>query len=122
MSLGRPQTLQFRLLLRAAVSILFALVLFGVATVLLVGHELRGSLDTALRQRAQDVAELAVTAPAVLRDPGAFESPDSGRQLAVEVIDAHGRILARSLTLGAEVLPEDQLVHAALRQARTGVE
>ena len=32
----------------------------------------------------------------------------SGRAIAVEVIDAHGRILARSLTLGAALLPEDQ--------------
>ena len=67
------------------------------------------------------MAELAVTAPSVLRDPGAFESPDSGRQLAVEVIDAHGRILARSLTLGSEILPEDSIVAQALRHGRTGV-
>ena len=39
MSLGRPQTLRFRLVLAAAGSILVALVLFGAATVLLVGHE-----------------------------------------------------------------------------------
>ena len=64
MKLGRPQTLRFRLVLAAAGSILVALVLFGVATVLVVGHELRGSLDSALRQRAQEVAELAVSAPA----------------------------------------------------------
>ena len=38
MSLGRPQTLRFRLVLAAAGSILVALVLFGVATVVLVGH------------------------------------------------------------------------------------
>lgn len=96
--------------------------LFAVVTVLVVGSELRGSLDTALRQRAEDVAQLAVSAPAVLRDPGALESPASGRQLAVEVIDSRGRILARSLTLGAELLPQDRSVRAALRQGRTGVE
>ncbi|MGA8722100.1 MAG: hypothetical protein WB557_29125, partial [Solirubrobacteraceae bacterium] len=81
--------------------------LFGVSTVLVVGHELRSSLDSALRQRAAEVAELAVSAPAVLTDPGALESPVSGRAIAVQVIDAHGRILARSLTLGAALLPED---------------
>lgn len=89
---------------------------------LVVGAELRGSLDTALRQRAQDVAQLAVSAPAVLRDPGALDGPGSSRQLAVEVIDSRGRILARSLTLGGEVLPQDRIVLAALRHGLTGVQ
>ena len=122
MSLGRPQTLRFRLVLAAAGSILVAIVLFGGATVLLVGHELRSSLDSALRQRAQEVAELAVSAPAVLNAPGGLESPVSGRQIAVEVIDARGRILARSLTLGAGLLPEDRLARAARVSGATGVE
>jgi two-component system, OmpR family, sensor kinase len=122
MSLRRPQTLRFRLVLAAAGSILVALVVFGVATVLLVGHELRGSLDTALRQRAQEVAELAISAPAVLSTPGALETPVSGRQIAVEVLDSHGRILARSLTLGAGVLPVDSLARAAIASGATGFE
>ena len=122
MSSWRPQTLRFRLVLAAAGSILVALVLFGVATVLLVGRELRSSLDSALRQRAQEVAELAISAPAVLNSPGALESPVSGREIAVEVIDAHGRILARSLTLGAGLLPEDRLAHAAIASGATGFE
>ena len=116
-----PRTLRVRLAAATAVSILAAVVVFAIVTVIVVGHELRGSLDTALRQRAQEVAELAVTAPSVLRDPGAFESPDSGRQLAVEVIDSHGRILARSLTLGSEILPQDSIVGQALTHGRTGV-
>jgi signal transduction histidine kinase len=116
------RTLRARLAAAAVASILAAVVLFAVVTVLVVGSELRGSLDTALRQRAQDVAQLAVSAPAVLRYPGALESPASGRQLVVEVIDSRGRILARSLTLGAELLPQDKLVLAALRQGRTGFE
>ncbi len=106
----------------AAASILAAVVLFAVITVAVVNHELRSSLDSALRQRAQDVAELAVSAPAVLDSPGALESPVSGRQISVEVIDAHGRIVARSLALGAELLPQDALVRAALVSGRTGVE
>ncbi|HUA70535.1 MAG TPA: HAMP domain-containing sensor histidine kinase [Solirubrobacteraceae bacterium] len=122
MSRGWPQTLRFRLVLAAAGSILVALVLFGTATVLLVSHELRSSLDSALRQRAQDVAELAVSAPAVLNSPGALESPVSGRSIAVEVIDARGRILARSLTLGAGLLPEDRLATAARVSGATGFE
>jgi two-component system, OmpR family, sensor kinase len=117
-----PRTLRARLAAATAASILAAVVLFAVIAVLVVGSQLRGSLDSALRARAQDVAELAVTDPGVLGDPGALETPVSGRQLAVEVIDAHGRLLASSLALGAEVLPQDSLVRAALRQGRAGLE
>lgn len=115
------RTLRARLAAATAASILAAVAVFALITVIVVGHELRGSLDAALRQRAQDVAQLAVSAPAVLRDPGALESPSSGRQLAVEVIDARGRILARSLALGALLLPQDALVRDALRDGRAGV-
>jgi signal transduction histidine kinase len=97
-------------------------VLFAVVTVLLVDHELRSSLDAGLRQRAQEVAELAVSSPGVLTDPGALESPVSGRQISVEVVDARGRIVARSLTLGAQVLPEDALERTARLHGRTGAE
>ncbi len=122
MRLWRPQTLRVRLVLAAAGATLAALALFGVATVVVVRHELRGSLDTALRQRAPQVAQLAVSAPAVLGAPGALESPVSGRQIVVEVIDAHGRILARSLTLGARLLPQDRLTRAAIASGATGFE
>ena len=57
-----------------------AVAVFAVATVVLVRRELRASLDTALSQRAQDVAELAVSAPAVLTEPGALD--DSGSAVA----------------------------------------
>ena len=109
-------------MLAAVVSSLAGVAVLAVASVLIVGHQLRGSLDTALRQRAQQVAELAVSAPAVLDSPGALESPVSGHQIVVEVIDAHGRIIARSLTLGAELLPEDQLARGARVAGRTGFE
>jgi two-component system OmpR family sensor kinase len=117
-----PRTLRARLIAVAAGSIFAAVALFGLITVLLVGHELRSSLDHALRQRAQEVAQLAVSAPAVLTDPGALESPASGRQIAVEVIDAQGRILARSLTLGARLLPRDRVALRARVDGRTGFE
>ena len=116
------RTLRARLAAATAASILTAVLVFALVTVLVVGDELRGSLDSALRQRAQDVAQLAVSAPSVLQDPGALESPASGRQLAVEVIDARGRILARSLALGARLLPQDALTEAALARGRTGIE
>jgi two-component system OmpR family sensor kinase len=103
-------------------SILAAVALFAIVTVLVVGSELRGSLDTALRQRAESVAELAVSAPAVLQDPGALESTASGRQLAVEVVDPRLRILARSLSLGAALLPLDAVVRAAVAHGRAGYE
>jgi two-component system, OmpR family, sensor kinase len=117
-----PRTLRGRLAAVAAGSILAAIALFGLVTVLLVSHELRRSLDRALRQRAQEVAQLAVSAPAVLTDPGALESPVSGREIAVEVIDARGRILARSLTLGVRLLPQDRLALQARAEGRTGFE
>ena len=120
--LPRPRALRTRLVAAAVASILAAVVVFAVVTVALVNHQLRASLDTALRERAQEVAQLAVSAPAVLSDPGALESPVSGRQISVEVLDARGRIVARSLNLGAVLLPEDRLARAAVRDGRTGVE
>ena len=116
------RSLRARLTLAAAGTILAAVVLFAVATVLIVEHELRGSLTTALRERAQEVAQLAVSAPAVLNRPGALESPVSGRQIAVEVLNAHGRLLARSESLGAELLPTGGVTRAALRSATAGSE
>lgn len=117
-----PRSLRARLAMAVAASVLAAVVLFAVITVLLVEHQLRASLDAALRQRAQEVAQLAVSAPAVLEDPGALESPVSGRQILVEVLDADGRIVARSLDLGARLLPEDALARAAITHGRTGIE
>jgi signal transduction histidine kinase len=117
-----PSTLRARLALAAAGAILTAVALFAVATVLLVRHELSSSLDDALRQRAQQVAQLAISAPGVLSSPGALETPVSGRQIAVEVLDARGRIIARSLALGAKLLPQDRLARAARVAGRTGFE
>ncbi len=116
------RSLRARLLVTAAGAILAAVALFAVATVLLVSHELRSSLDRALRGRAEQVAQLAVSAPAVLTSPGSLESPVSGRQIAVEVIDARGRLLARSLTLGATLLPQDAAARAARLRGRATFE
>ena len=116
------RSLRARIAVAAAAAILVAVALLAVITVLLVDHELRSSLDSALRSRAQEVAELAISTPAVLNDPGALESPVSGRQISVEVVDRRGRLLARSLNLGARVLPEDALERAARVHGRTGSE
>ena len=96
------RTLRARLIAASIGAIVAAVALFGVAAVALVWHELRGSLDTALRDRAEVVASLAVSAPSVLTKPGALESPVSGRQIVVEVLDSRGRILARSLPGGKQ--------------------
>ncbi len=119
---GLSSTLRARLALASGGSILVAVALFTGLTIALVNHQLHNSLDTALRQRAQEVAQLAVSAPAVLTDPGALETPVSGRQIAVEVVDGHGRIVARSLTLGARLLPQDALARSARLAGRTGYE
>ena len=116
------RSLRARVAAVAAATILLAVVVFGAVTILLVGHELRASLDSGLRQRAQEVAQLAVSTPAVLTQPGALESPLSGRQVLVEVIDARGRIVARSLSLGAELLPQDALARSARLHGDTGAE
>lgn len=118
----KPRTLRNRLVFAAAGAIVAAVAVFAVATVVLVRRELRSSLDSALSQRAQYVAQLAVSAPAVLTAPGALEASASGRELAVQVIDSRGRILARSLTLGARLLPEDRLVRQTLASGRPGFE
>jgi two-component system sensor histidine kinase MprB len=119
----RPfRSLRARIACAAAAAILAAVALLAVVTVLLVDHELRSSLDSALRQRAQEVAELAISTPAVLTDPGALESPVSGRQISVEVVDRRGRLVARSLNLGARILPADALERAARVRGRTGSE
>jgi two-component system, OmpR family, sensor kinase len=122
MRIRSTRSLRARLILAAAGAIVAAVAAFALATVVLVGHELRSTLDGALRQRAQDVAQLAVSAPAVLTAPGTLESPVSGRQIVVEVLDSRGRILARSLTLGARLLPVDRLARQALLSGRSGFE
>jgi signal transduction histidine kinase len=116
------QSLRARLVLASGGAIVLAVAVFTIATIVLVSHQLRDSLDTALRQRAEEVAQLAVSAPAVLTDPGALESPVSGRQIVVEVLDARGRIIARSLTLGARLLPADAITSGARVSGRAGFE
>jgi signal transduction histidine kinase len=113
-------SLRARVIAAATGSILIAVALLGTAAVVMVSRQLHGSLDTALRQRAQEVALLSVSAPALLTAPGALESPVSGRQIVVEVLDAHGRIIARSQALGAKLLPYGELAHAAIGAGRTG--
>jgi signal transduction histidine kinase len=113
-------TLWARITLAAGAAILAAVVVFAVVTVAIVRHELHSSLDSSLRQRALTVAELAVSAPAVLERPGALEGTASGRQISVEVLARGGGLVARSPSLGALLLPRDATVRAALGRGRPG--
>jgi two-component system OmpR family sensor kinase len=110
----RRRSLNFRLTAAAIAAVLLAVLILGIGARLIVGNQLHSSLDRSLRQRAVEVARLSVSAPAVLTAPGALESPVSGRQLSVEVLDRHQAIVARSLALGAKLLPRGPEVAAAL--------
>ncbi len=115
-----PRTLRARVVVAAALAIVLAIVVLGVGVEALVGRRLHRSLDHTLRGRAVDVARLSVSAPALLTTPGALDSPLGGRQLSVEVLDRHGRIVARSLALGGQLLPTGSLVHRAIADGRGG--
>lgn len=101
----RGRSLSFRLAVASVAAVALAVLVFGVAARIVVSNRMHSSLDDSLRQRATDVARLAVSAPALLRSPGTLESPLSGHQLSVEVLDSEGAIVARSLSLGAKLLP-----------------
>lgn len=110
----RRRSLNFRLTAAAIAAVLLAVLILGVGARLIVSNQMHSSLDRSLRQRAVEVARLSVSAPAVLTAPGALESPLSGRQLSVEVLDRRLAIVARSLALGAKLLPHGPEVAAAL--------
>lgn len=110
----RRRSLNFRLTAAAIGAVLLAVLVFGVGARIIVSNQMHSSLDRSLRQRAAEVARLSVSAPAVLSSPGALESPVSGRQLSVEVLDRRQAIVARPLALGAKLLPKGPEVAAAL--------
>src|SRR5690349_12901907 len=114
----RNAGLRARVALAAAVAIVVAVVLFGIAVSAVLGRELNGSLDRALRQRAVDVARLAASTPALLTAPGALEGRVGGSSLLVQVVDRRNRIVARSSGLGGRVLPENAATRAALHGRR----
>ena len=116
----RPRTLQGRLIGAAVLAVVVAVACLGVTAEIVVSHRLRSSLDSSLRRQAQDVARLSVSAPALLTAPGALDASVSGRQLSVEVLDRHGRLLARSVSLGAKLLPQAAVAGEALRLGRSG--
>jgi signal transduction histidine kinase len=108
-------SLRNRVAAAAAAAIALSLLLLVTVVPQLLARELRGSLDTAMRRRAADVAQLNASAPAELTQPGALEGRLTGGSLYVEVLDRTGRIVARSSALGGRVLPEGAAVRSALR-------
>ena len=112
-------SLRLRVAIAAAAAVLLAVAALGAATLLIVDHELRSSLDQGLRDRARDVARLSASAPALLTAPGALDAPFGGRDLVVEVLDRRGRIVARSTALGGRLLPAGDLIGRAIRTGRS---
>ncbi|MFL5928981.1 MAG: sensor histidine kinase [Gaiellaceae bacterium] len=98
-------SLRLRTILAAAAATMLAVIVLGSALDVLVTRHLRHELDRSLRTRAIGVAQLAVSAPALLTTPGALDAPAGGTQALVEVVDRRRRIVARSLSLGGRVLP-----------------
>lgn len=109
-----------RAVIAAALSILLAVVSFGVAVDFVVERHLRHSLDSSLRRRAVAVAQLSASAPALLTAPGALESPLGGTDASVEVLDRRGRLVARSLGLGGRVLPAAALAKRVITTGMPG--
>jgi two-component system OmpR family sensor kinase len=110
----RAVGLRARVAAAAAVAIVVAVALLGVTVLAVLGRELNGSLDRALRLRAVDVARLAASTPDLLVAPGALEGRLGGSALLVQVVDRRGRIVARSGGLGGRVLPSDAATRSAL--------
>jgi two-component system, OmpR family, sensor kinase len=99
-------SLRLRSIFAAALATMITVAVLGSAIDVLVARHLRGELDRTLRTRAVEVAQLAASAPSLLTTPGALDSPVGATQAMVEVVDARGRIVARSLSLGGRVLPQ----------------
>jgi signal transduction histidine kinase len=99
-----PASLRVRVALAAGAAIALATVVLGITAVVLAEREQASSRDEALRAGATQVAQLSASAPALLTAPGALEGRVGGRRLLVEVVDRHGRIVARSASLGGGVL------------------
>ncbi len=116
----RPLSLRLRVALAAAVTAVLAVVLLGAVTLALVDRQLHRSLDRGLRDRAAEVARLAATTPRLITAAGVLEGRVGTSAAFVQVLDPHGRIVARSAALGGRVLPDAPALRRALRQRRAG--
>jgi two-component system, OmpR family, sensor kinase len=102
----------------AGVGILIGVVALGVALQLLLARDLRAQLDRSLRQRATDVAALSATTPALLKAPGSLDSSASSGTLLIELVDRHGGIVARSLSLRSGTLPGGPIAREVIADGR----
>ena len=102
-----------RFVVASAVATMIAVTVLGFAVDVLVARHLHRALDHTLRARAVEVAQLAVSAPALVTTPGVLDSPIGSTQSMVEVVDRRGRLVARSLSLGDRVL-DPSLASAAI--------
>ena len=108
-----------RSVVAAVGGILLAVLVAGVGVELLASRDLHRSLDHSLRQRAVEIAQLSASAPSLLTRPGALDSTLGGTQLSVEVLDRHGRLVARSLSLGGRVLPAGDFATPVIATGRS---
>jgi two-component system, OmpR family, sensor kinase len=116
----RPLSLRLRVALAAALTAVLAVVLLGAVTLALVDRQLHRSLDSGLRDRAAEVARLAATTPQLITAAGVLEGRVGTSAAFVQVVDVHGRIVARSAALGGRVLPGTPALRAALHARRAG--
>jgi two-component system, OmpR family, sensor kinase len=112
-------SLRVRSIAAAAAATLIAVIVLGLAVDVLVARHLHHAQDNTLRARAVEVAQLAASAPALLTTPGSLDSPVGAAQAVVEIVDRHGRIAARSLSLRGRVLPPS-LAAGAIAKGRGG--
>ena len=113
-------SLRARIVAGTVAAIILAVAGLGVTVGLLVGRDLRGSLDQTLHDRAVDIVRLSATTPALLGAPGALASPSGGTEVDVEVFDRHGNIIASSPALAGQRLPGQALVTTALVNGTQG--
>ncbi len=111
-------SLRTRVAAIAAVAILLAVALAGVLVQFELGRQLRQQLDAGLHSRAADIALVSISTPALLHQPGVFDSTLSGVGLQVEVVDSRGRIVDRSLSLQNRELPVGAAIQGVIRSGR----
>ncbi len=116
----RPPRLRTRIVVAAAASIVVAVIVLGAAVQVLLARHLHAALDAALRARAAEVARLSASAPALVTSSSVLEASLGPHPLQVEVLDRHGRIVARSLSLGGSTLAAGPLAGRAIRGGRSG--
>jgi signal transduction histidine kinase len=113
-------SLRARIVAGTVAAIILAVAGLGLTVGLLVGRDLRGSLDQTLHDRAVETVRLGATTPGLLTAPGALASPTGGTEVNIEVFDRHGNIIASSPALAGQRMPGQALVATALSAGTEG--